>query len=50
MQDLSGYVISVTESTAKVQTIIDSASSVTASVRNTEDSIVCKGSLEKRIA
>lgn len=43
---LVGYVISVTEGTAKVQTIMDSSSAVTASISTTEDSIVCKGSLE----
>lgn len=47
-EGLLGYVISVTSSTAKVQTIIDSSSSVTASLSNTEDSIVCRGSLEDR--
>ncbi len=43
---LVGYVISVTDSTAKVQTIIDSSSAVTATISTTEDSIACKGSLE----
>ena len=43
---LVGYVVSVTSRTAKVQTILDSSSSVTASISTTEDSIVCKGSLE----
>lgn len=43
---LVGYVISVTDTTAKVETIIDTSSSVTASIRGTEDSIVCRGSLE----
>lgn len=42
---LVGYVISVTETSAEVQTIIDSSSSVSASISETEDSIVCKGSL-----
>jgi len=42
---LVGYIISVTESTAKVQTIIDSSSAVTANLANTQDSIICKGSL-----
>lgn len=31
-----------------MQTIIDSSSSVTASISTTEDSIVCKGSLEDK--
>lgn len=43
---LVGYVISITDNTAKVQTIIDSSSAVTASVSTTDDSIICKGSLE----
>ena len=43
---LVGYVISATESTAKVETIIDTSSAVTASIEGTEDSIVCRGSLE----
>lgn len=45
-EGLVGYVISVTDSTAKVQTIIDSSSAVTASISTTDESIVCKGSLE----
>ena len=43
---LIGYVVSVTPNTAKVQTILDSSSAVTASISTTEDSIICKGSLE----
>ncbi len=42
---LVGYVISTTDNTAEVQTIIDSSSAVSASISETEDSIVCKGSL-----
>lgn len=42
---LVGYIISVTDGTSKVQTIIDSSSSVTAHLAHSEDSIVCKGSL-----
>lgn len=45
-QGLVGYVISVTDNTAKVQTIIDSSSAVSATVSEAEDSIICKGSLE----
>lgn len=47
-QGLIGHVISVTETTAKVQTIIDSGSAVTANLSNNGESIICKGSLEKR--
>ncbi len=42
---LVGYVISVTDETAEVQTIIDSSSAVSASISNTQDSIICRGSL-----
>ena len=49
-QGLVGHVISVTETTAKVQTIIDSGSAVTANLSNNGESIICKGSLEKRNA
>ncbi len=45
MKDLVGHVISVTDSTAKVQTIIDTASSVSCSMSTTKDSIVCKGNI-----
>ena len=43
---LVGHIISVTDSTAKVQTIIDTASSVSCSMSTTKDSIVCKGTLD----
>lgn len=43
---LVGYIISATDTTAKVETIIDTSSAVTASIVGTEDSIVCRGSLE----
>ncbi len=45
-QGLVGHVISVTNTTAKVQTIIDTASSVSCSMSTTKDSIVCKGTLD----
>jgi len=45
-QGLVGHVVSVTETTAKVQTIIDTASSVSASMSTTRDSIVCRGTLD----
>jgi len=47
-QGLLGYVISVTETTAKVQTIIDSSSNVTANLSHSNDSIICKGSLSDK--
>ena len=43
---LVGHVVSVTETTAKVQTIIDTSSSVSAIMSTTKDSIVCKGELD----
>lgn len=43
---LVGHVISVTDTTAKVQTIIDTGSSVSSMMSTTQDSIVCKGTLE----
>ena len=45
---LVGHVISVTETTAKVQTIVDTASSVSCSMSTTKDSIVCKGTLDEK--
>ena len=42
---LVGHIISVTSSTAKVQTIIDTSSSVSASISNIQDSVILKGSL-----
>ena len=44
-EGLVGHVISVTNSTAKVQTIIDRASSTSALISTARDSIVCKGIL-----
>lgn len=46
-EGLVGYVVSVTEDTAKVRTLVDTASSVSALIINTsKDSIVCKGTLD----
>ena len=45
---LVGHVISVTNKTSKVQTIIDTASSVSCSMSTTKDSIVCKGTLDDK--
>ena len=47
---LVGHVVSVTNTTAKVETIIDTASSVSCSMSTTKDSIVCKGTLEEKSA
>lgn len=43
---LVGHVISVTEKTAKVQVIIDSASTVSCNISTTGESLICKGTLE----
>lgn len=43
---LVGHVISVSEKTCKVQVIIDSASTVSSSISTTNESIICKGTLE----
>lgn len=43
---LVGNVISVTSNTAKVQTIIDSASSTSALTSSTRDTMVCKGTID----
>ena len=45
-QGLVGHVVSVTNSTAKVQTIIDTGSSISCMMSATEESIVCKGTLD----
>ncbi len=42
---LVGHVISVTDNTAKVQTIIDTASTVSSVISTTRDSIICRGTL-----
>lgn len=43
---LVGHVISVTEKTSKVQTIVDPSSSVSSTISSTRDNIICKGILE----
>lgn len=43
---LVGHIISVTENTAKVQVIVDAASTVSCNISTTEESIICKGTLE----
>ena len=42
---LVGYVISSTKDTAKVQTIIDTSSNVSANISNVQDSVILKGTL-----
>lgn len=43
---LVGHVISVTDDTAKVETIIDSASSVSSNVSTTREPIICRGIID----
>ena len=47
-EGLVGHVVSVTDSTAKVQTIIDTASSVSSTMSTTKEAIVCKGTLDDK--
>lgn len=47
-EGLVGHIVSVTDNTAKVQTIIDTASSVSCSMSTTKDAIVCKGTLDDK--
>lgn len=44
---LVGYVVSTTDSTAKVQTIIDPATTVSAVISTSRDGIICRGMLEE---
>lgn len=44
---LVGHVISVSKNTSKVQTIINTASSVSATISTSRDSVICKGILEE---
>lgn len=43
---LVGHIISVSKHTSKVQVIIDAASTVSSSISTTEQSIICKGTLD----
>lgn len=45
---LVGHIISVTDNTAKVQTIIDTASTVSATLSTSRDNLICKGTLEEK--
>ena len=46
-QGLVGYVVSTTQTTAKVQTIIDTASSVSCNISTSREPIIVTGTLEK---
>mgnify|MGYP001052064828 CR=1 FL=1 len=45
-EGLVGHVISVTDNTSKVRTIIDTSSSISCLMSTNKDSIVCKGTLD----
>ncbi len=46
-QGLVGHIISVTENTAKVQTIVDTASTVSCTITSTRDNLIARGTLEE---
>ena len=46
-EGLVGYVISATDTTCKVQTIIDSSSNTSSLLSSTRDSVICKGMLQE---
>ena len=45
-EGLVGFVISATDNTAKVQTIVDSSSNTSSIISSSRESVVCKGMLE----
>jgi len=45
-EGLVGYILSVTDNTSKVQTIVDTSSATSCLMSTTRDSIICKGTLE----
>lgn len=45
---LVGHVISVTDNTAKVQTIVDTGTAVTSKISTTEDTIIVQGTLDSK--
>ena len=47
-EGLVGHIISVTETTAKVQTIIDSSNVVSSTIENSGDNVICRGMLENK--
>ena len=44
-EGLVGHIVSVTDNTAKVQTIVDTSSSISCLMSTNKDSIICKGTL-----
>lgn len=47
-EGLVGYILSTTAKTAKVQTIIDSASATSCLASSTRDTMICKGTIENK--
>lgn len=47
-EGLVGYVVSTTATTAKVQTIVDSASATSCLASSTRDIMICKGTIENK--
>ena len=47
-EGLVGYVISTTNKTSKIQTIIDSASATSCLASSTRDTMICKGTIENK--
>jgi len=47
-EGLVGYVVSTTNKTAKIQTIIDSASNTSCLASSTRDTMICKGTIENK--
>lgn len=47
-EGLVGHVISVTADTAKVQTLIDPSNVVSATLENSKDNVICRGTLEEK--
>ena len=47
-EGLVGHVISVTDHTAKVQTLVDTGSAVTSTISTTKDTIIVQGTLDDR--
>lgn len=45
---LVGYILSTTDHTAKVQTILDTASTVSATLSTSRETLICKGTLEDK--
>lgn len=47
-EGLVGYIVSTTDKTSKVQTIVDSASATSCVASSTRDTMVCKGTIENK--